>query len=61
VLHTVASTAVRCDGELPRIDTRPRLEGRAPQEVWGFAVLTNGLRGPSGEDVDEEELDAVKS
>jgi hypothetical protein len=29
--------------------------------VWGFAVLTNGLRGPSGEDVDEEELDAVKS
>jgi hypothetical protein len=29
--------------------------------VWVFAVLTNGLRGPGGEDVDEEGLDAVKS
>jgi hypothetical protein len=27
----------------------------------GFAVLTNDLRGPGGEDVDEEVLDAVKS
>jgi hypothetical protein len=28
----------------PRLDTRPRREGRAPQEVWGFAVLTYSLR-----------------
>jgi hypothetical protein len=34
------------DGERPRLDTRPRLEGRAPQEMGKIRCSPTAKRGP---------------